>query len=47
MDMNYLRLENTLKMTELMKMGIYPITYRDGSWIYELNGKLILALNTL
>lgn len=45
--MDYIRIENTLKMTELMKMDIYPITYRDGAWIYELNRKLILALNTL
>lgn len=32
---------------KLANMDIMPITFRDGSWIYEKNGKLILALNTL
>lgn len=31
----------------LADLGVYPVTYRDGAWIYEMNGKLKLALNTL
>ena len=41
------KIRNTLDCMELIKLDIYPITYRDGSWIFEKNGKLILALNAI
>lgn len=31
----------------LADLDVYPVTYSGGLWIYEKNGKLKLALNTL
>ncbi len=47
MEMNYYSLENTLDYMKLTKYDVYPITYRDGAWIYEDNGKFRLALNAI
>lgn len=45
--MEYYKVEKALEMMALNKMDIEPITYRDGAWIYEKTGKLLLALNAI
>lgn len=46
-NMEYYKVERALEMMALGKLDIMPITYKDGAWIYEKTGKLMLALNAI
>ena len=45
--MEYYKVHNALEMMALGKLDVMPITYKDGAWIYEKTGKLMLALNAI
>ncbi|MBQ8413500.1 MAG: hypothetical protein IJX12_07860 [Lachnospiraceae bacterium] len=45
--MDYCFITSGYEYMKLAHYEVYPITYRDGAWIYEDNGKFRLAYNTI